>query len=734
LPFLARKDEALDTLLQLRGEAERGKIGSAVLDLPVPSGTFRTLNAYSPLQYEFPRNYGIGRGGMSRNAPPLRQAQARQLQAYLMVFEQLLANAGEQLAHGADLFSLDPAVSRTYFARRLSAEVIESYGDVVQGLTPAALDAMTETLAEFYQRRNRFLDHLLARFGESFAEYALLLTDARGVRTSMERLIGDKLGVLDAYPRISRDRARAFDYSRYPCAPDNVPGIKLRVSLLLGYPELGFAWTMTAPASVGGYSLRDAHGKIWLAGSFAVPFTAGDAAAARQLAYDACVACLTQAEAYRLFSQGGKFGLVVTDAVGQPMGGCPDRFDTLAGARDMMDELLSWSGIARAIVVEHLLLRPKFPGDALIAPCQDGGCTACDDADPYSFRLSFVMAGWTAPYNDNLALRGFGDRTIRQELPAHLLAKICWVGNDGFILDLCEPVVAQVAELLEAQGLTADGKRPGAVAACACAEALYKGFSAVFNSWYRDKALLYWQADALDAALQAAFAVQPRAGDFSCSTVLDAPLFDKVKALLLAHFHKVSLTGWQFERFENAWCAWLEANAAFNWSTERIEARVQAILKAGLAGAQGAAGDAALCQCAARITLAWGLAFDTWMEANLAAGKLPGEFSVFTPDPVVLCDGIDFKAGTAALVESMLHERYAAYVDVSYRLRIVLALLAALRNVYPGATLHDCDDGSDLNPVRLGGTALGQKPGRPAAPAAVHAVRKNNAGRGEGPQ
>jgi hypothetical protein len=256
----------------------------------------------------------------------------------------------------------------------------------------------------------------------------------------------------------------------------------------------------------------------------------------------------------------------------------------------------------------------------------------------------------------------------------------------------------------------------------------------VFNSWYGDKALRFWHADALDAALQAAFATQPQASDFSCSTVLDASLFAKLKALLLAHFHQVALTGWQFERFENAWCAWLEANAAFNWSTERIEARVQAILKAGLAGSQGAVGDAALCQCAARITLAWGLAFDAWMGANIASGKLPGEFSVFTPAPVVLCDGIDFKAGTAALMESMLRDRYAAYVDVSYRLRIVLALLAALRNVYPGATLHDCDDGSDLNPVRLGGTALGQKPGRPAAPVAVHAVRKNNPGRGEGPQ
>jgi hypothetical protein len=395
------------------------------------------------------------------------------------------------------------------------------------------------------------------------------------------------------------------------------------------------------------------------------------------------------------------------------MGASPTIFDTLAAARDAVDELLSWSANQRAIVVEHLLLRPKFPGDALMAPCSDGPCTSCDDADPYSFRLSFVMPGWTAPFNDNLELRGFADRTIAQELPAHLLAKVCWVGNDGFVVNPCEPVVAAVSKLLETRGLTAGGKRPGSVAACACAEALYEGFSAVFNSWYADKTLVYWHPDALDAALQAAFASKPAAGDFSCTTVLDAPLFAAVKALMLEHFHAVVLKGWQFERFENAWCAWLEANAVFDWSEERLAARAQAILAEGLDGP--VAGEHALCQCAAGIVVAWGLAFDGWIEANIAAGRTPAGFTPFVPPAVTLCAGMAFKAGTAARLETLLGKRYAAYTEVSYRLRIVLALLAGLRNSYPGATLHDCDDGSDLNPVRLGSTALGQQPARRAS-------------------
>jgi hypothetical protein len=333
------------------------------------------------------------------------------------------------------------------------------------------------------------------------------------------------------------------------------------------------------------------------------------------------------------------------------------------------------------------------------------------------------MPGWAAPFSDNLDLRGFADRTIQQELPAHLLAKICWVGNDGFIFNPCEAVVGQLAALLETEGLTAGGKRPGSVAACACAEALYEGFSKVFASWYADKTLLYWQPDALDAALRDVFATSPAPDEFSCTTVLDATLFAKVKSLMVAHFHAVALDGWQFERFELAWCAWLEANAAFNWTEERLQARVQAILADGVSGPRGPDIEAALCACAAGITIARGVAFDAWMAANIAAGKVPADFSVFTPPPVKLCPGIGFKPGTAELVEALLHDRYAAYVEVSYRLRIVLALLARLRNVYPGATLHDCDDGSDVNPVRLGSTALGVQPRRAAAPAPEVEIR-----------
>jgi len=117
----------------------------------------------------------------------------------------------------------------------------------------------------------------------------------------------------------------------------------------------------------------------------------------------------------------------------------------------------------RLIVVEHLLLRPKFPGDALYPACTEGACRTCGDEDPYSFRLTFVMPGWTTAYKDNMDMRRFAERTIRQETPAHLVGKICWVGNDGFIEDACAGVVDDLAGLLVAKGVTVDGVDAAAV-------------------------------------------------------------------------------------------------------------------------------------------------------------------------------------------------------------------------------------------------------------------------------
>ncbi|MGZ8158746.1 MAG: hypothetical protein ACXWT4_08045, partial [Methylobacter sp.] len=711
LPFLPRKDEAYDTLIQLRGELERPKIKNTLNDLAVPTGTFHDPEAYFPLQYGFPLTYGIGLEGLPAHASSQRKAQAQQLKGYLMVFEQYIANAQAQIAHTADLFSLDPAINRTYFITEFNDAIIKGYGDLIDSLGTAELQAMTETQPEFHERRNRFLNHLMARFGEQFGEYALLLTHAQGQQAALDRLIEDKIAFLNAYPAISHNRGKAFNYE-IPDSPDNASGIKKRVSLLLGFPDLAFDWTVTGPD--GGpyavaYQLNDAHQKTWFTGNFSI--AASNPEAATLQAFRTVIVQMSRPDAYEPLGA-NQFQVKLKDTADNPLGQSGLR-GSKSEAETLQAELLSWSANERAVIVEHLLLRPKFPGDALYPACVSGDCMICGDEDPYSFRLTWVMPGWTAPYNDNLELRGFADRTIRKETPSHLLAKICWVGNDGFIANPCDPVINRLADLLMTQALTGDGEQLDEQQACACAIALYNLFSETFGAWYQDKTLHNFQPDVLKADLQTLFSVLDSNG-LSCVAVFEEALWQNIQTLMVDYFQQIALNGWQFERFEEAWRLWLEANAKIDWTEERLQEQLQAILKANLLNAPAVD----LCACSADILTVYGMSFYQWLSDNIQEGRDLSNFSEFQPVIITLheegnnqeptfCVDLTFKTGTSSAIQTLLDERYAGYREVSYYLRLVVTLLAKLRNTYPDATLHDCDDGSDQNPVRLGSTALG---------------------------
>ena len=598
LPFLPRMDEVSDTLNQLYGEAERPKLNNVDMDLSIPAGIFRYCEDYFPVQYTLPLVYGIGAEGVPSQASELRQAQAKQMKAYLMVFEQMLGNSLAQLAHTADLFSLDTAVRQTYYVKVFSEELIKGFDEIKNSkYLTEALEQITETRPEFFQRRNRFLDHLLARFGELFSEYALLLNNVYGKQVALERLIDDKIAFLRAYPLVSHNRAKAYDYTHDSYHQDNQPCIKKRISLLLGYPDLTLFFTGTHPAYGSGYTvpfeLKDKNHKIWLKGKITSPlFSAGEA---ETKVFHELLLLMHQSKCYNIVhkQKTALFQLVFNDQTIKVHAVHPSLFSTQAAAEELQKELQAWSANERMIVVEHLLLRPKFCGDALYKPCGEGGYMSCGDEDPYSFRLTVVMPGWTALYTDNLEMRGFAERTIREETPSHLLAKICWVGND-------------------------DG---------------------------------------------------------------------------------------QFDRFEKAWFAWLTVNSGFDWTEELLHERIKAMLIANLLTV---ADQKSICQCAAEILAKCGMEFYHWMESNVNSGDLPD--TDFNPSAIILCNGMIFREGADKEILNFLKDRYNSFKEVSFRLWNVVNILGELHNIYPVATLHDCDEGSDINPVRLNNTALGNDP------------------------
>lgn len=715
LPLRPRADEALATLIQLRGEQNRPKVRPQTADsedLAAPAGVFRDPLDYYPLQYGLPPAYGVGAEGLPTHASEPRQAQAKQLKAYLLVFEQIIANALAQIGQCAELFSLDPAVQRSYFVKCLNEEIIKGYNDVTDGLNLDALEKMTETEEEFQQRRNRFLDHLMARFGEQFSEYALLLTRRQELPFAQRRLIEDKLTFLKAYPAVSSNRYRAFDY-KMPGMQGNAAGLKKRVALLLGFPDLAFAWTQTEPDAAGyaiAYQLKDTY-RIWFEGN--VKLEADTPEAAQQLAYASLLTAFSKADAYLIEPAGAdslEYPLLLQDADGQPLGQSADLFASKSQAEAFKDELLGWSADQRAVIVEHLLLRPKFPGDALYPACSSDGCAACGDEDPYSFRLTWMMPGWTAPYNNDLEMRGFADRTIRKEMPAHLLAKICWVANDGFSRD--EALIQSLSAWLITKTVAPDDKVLTRQQADNCALAIYTLFDQAFTDWYQNNATTFFQPDVLNNKLQTLFSPLTTDG-LGCAAQLGSAQWAEIKVSMAKYFQQRVIDGWQFERFQQAWQQWLDVNRRFDWSEERLSEQVRAILKAGRL--DGPVAD--LCSCSASILGSYGEYFHQWLNGKMLNRVIPQpwnaqDFADFTPLALylpALCSGLTFKPGTAEKLQQLLDNRYAGYREVSHALHQVVTLLAALDNTYPQATLHDYDDGSDQNPVRLGSTALGSQ-------------------------
>ncbi|MDY0026571.1 MAG: hypothetical protein RBS33_11340 [Lentimicrobium sp.] len=706
LPFVPRMDEAYDTLTQLQGEAERPKFKNAPNDLVPPTGNYSRLEDYFPVQYSLPLTYGVGPEGLPSHVSDARRAQAKQLKAYLLVYEQLLGNAFAQLAHTGELFSLDPATDRTYFVKEFSEELIRGYDEITNGLTTTGLEGMAETLNEFRERRNRFLNHLMSRFGEQFSEYALLLNNLQGTAVAAERLIENKTAFIKAYPTISHDRGKAFNYRKDFCDSENQAGLMKRVSLLLGFPDLKFSFAAEVSGSTTfgvNFDLTDSFGRTLLIGNTIVE--AADARAAENIARKMILRQMIQPAAYEIATSAGKYTLKLKDKNRSLLATLSAAFDSKQEAQAMMDELVGWSSNERAIVAEHLLLRPKFPGDALYPACSDGSCATCGDEDPYSFRLSLVMPAWAGAFTTNLDMRRFADKTIQQEIPSHLLGKICWVGNDGFVENLCDPLITKITGLLMEKGLTEGGIRPTEAEACDCANAVYVLFSETFRNWYEDKTLLYIHHYVLENAIEAEFSGLD-AGS-SCTAIANSALMDEIRAEMVIHFVETAINGWQFERFEEAWCTWLIENSAIDWTKEKLSERVEAMLKARLM-LQTATSD--LCNCAKNILTKTGIAFYDWMELQIASGVAMADLPEFQAPAVNLCPGSTFEPGTAETIREFLTERYNDCKKASYSLRVVVNLLSKLRNVYPGATLHDCDDGSDQNPVRLGSTSLGNYP------------------------
>jgi hypothetical protein len=240
---------------QLRHSAAFRTRAPGERDLRPPAGSDRKVGDYQSLQHQFPGAYGIGTMGLPDSAGPQRKAEARQLKAFLLFFDQLLANYFAQLVHAKDLFSFSSSnAPQTYFSRMIDdpelglEEIRPADPDVhrarLQQVTEdPGTDRSVAAPRTGLRRRTRFLNHLMARFAEQFTDYSLILyglVPGKGT-SAAEKLVQDKQAFLQDYPQISSARGTALDYL-IPRGSANLSGLEKRIQRKLGIvdPEEGF--------------------------------------------------------------------------------------------------------------------------------------------------------------------------------------------------------------------------------------------------------------------------------------------------------------------------------------------------------------------------------------------------------------------------------------------------------------------------------------------------------------
>lgn len=111
--------------------------------------------------------------------------------------------------------------------------------------------------------------------------------------------------------------------------------------------------------------------------------------------------------------------------------GLERRLAALLGISDFSrHDLVDGGGDAREgmYIIENILLRPERRDYPFLGICPDPNCIGCYDTDPYSYRMHIVLAASAGRFAD-IDFRRWAERLIREETPAHIQPKICWVSS-----------------------------------------------------------------------------------------------------------------------------------------------------------------------------------------------------------------------------------------------------------------------------------------------------------------
>jgi len=443
-------------------------------ELKLPEGDYFEIDSYTTIQNDFPDTYGIGETGLPTRASIARKSQAKQLKGYLLFFDQILGSYFKHLGQINEILSVSGNLTKTFFTQAIKD--IDGLSQLVNNYPENNDDYLTEILFKELdnniERRNEILDHLLGRFAERFSEYVFINKSIYGNATN-EVVLKNKEDFLKDYKIVSKNRGKSFNYFNQPNSnlwdTDNVSGVKKRLARLLGIRDYNrrhlsdsfvdlYHFTDSDNQLVYRWRILDEENNIILSATTEYYDTSR---ANRELYF--AVLQIIQTREYNVeeaFKNGisdpeiidniqihradsGKFSYDIINPLIKDENNADriiakrfEYYETLAELKksilDLMYFMKNVFTEEGMFIVEHMMLRPDVNQttvnlETFLPICTDE-CKSCEPLDPYSYRISIVLPGYTLRFA-NTDFRNYMEKVIKEELPSHVLAKICWIGH-----------------------------------------------------------------------------------------------------------------------------------------------------------------------------------------------------------------------------------------------------------------------------------------------------------------
>lgn len=352
--------------IELEGKAD---VKQYDIELKKPEGRYRKTDVYYSIQNFFPKNYKLGTEGISSLESDSRKAERKQLKAYLMFFDQLMGDYLMQLSSFSKMFShQDYKNARTYFTKVLTNKEIVD----------------VESLLEYKEVSGNHEDYF-----DGEHTYSEVVEDEDVKKDRYSRVL-DHL--------IARFNEKFVDYSLFKINEDRKINEDSKLTM-----------------SDDQIRINSINDKVWFLDNYP------KYSANRSLGVDYTEDwTLTSLERLIL----SKLGI-----------------DRLRGQANCLATEQSKKASATydkyfgLHIIEHPLLSLIYGNNTTVDSPYRFLDLSLDksretkSADSYSMQVTVVVPGWLKICEDRI-FRDIVEKTIRQEIPAHISAKICWISHD----------------------------------------------------------------------------------------------------------------------------------------------------------------------------------------------------------------------------------------------------------------------------------------------------------------